>query len=137
MATYNRAASGMGYNGYPARIFFEMTNYGKGTQTYEEKRVILHKWYSHLRAYLPEILKTNDDIENYNDNISPLLDEVAVQIRVARELYKPTFESLTTCDPDEKDFQELMGGIHERLDVITAKTKVIDGEKIQEELMKV
>ena len=94
MASYNRAASGMGYTGYQARIFFEMTNYGKGTQTYEEKRVILHKWYSHLRAYIPETLKNNDEIENYNKNIAPLLDEVAEHILLARDLYKPTFESI-------------------------------------------
>ena len=137
MASYNRAASGMGYTGYPARIFFEMTNYGKGTQTYEEKRVILHKWYSHLRAYLAENLKTNDDIDNYNNNIAPLLDEVAEHILMARQLYKPTFESVDLCDPDEKDFQGVMDGILERLDVITAKSKVIDSERTPEELMRV
>jgi len=135
VATYNRAASGMGYTGYPARIFFEMTNYGKGTQTYEEKRVILHKWYSHLRAYIPETLKSNDDIDEYNLTIAPLLDDVAEHIRMARQLYKPTFESLETCDPDEKDFQEVMDGIIERLDVITAKSKVIDKQKPQDEEM--
>ena len=129
MATYNRAASGMGYTGYPARIFFEMTNYGKGTQTYEEKRIILHKWYSHLRAYIPETLKSNDDIENYNNNLSPLLDEVAEHINLARELYKPTFETIDMCDPDEKEFQGVMDGIVERLDVITAKSKAIDKVK--------
>jgi soluble cytochrome b562 len=129
MASYNRAASGMGYTGYPARIFFEMTNYGKGTQTYEEKRLILHKWYSHLTAYLQEQLKTNDQIDDYNNNIAPLLEDVAEHIRLARKLYKPTFESVMTCDPDEKDFQEVMDGIVERLDVITAKSKVIDKVK--------
>lgn len=129
MASYNRAASGMGYIGYPARIFFEMTNYGKGTQSYEEKRLILHKWYSHLRAYLAENLKTDADIENYNNEIAPLFDEVSQHIRLARELYKPTFESLELCDPDEKEFQEVMDGIVERLDVITAKSRVIDKVK--------
>jgi hypothetical protein len=132
MATYNRAASGMGYTGYPARIFFEMTNYGKGTQTYEEKRLILHKWYSHLRAYLPEILKTDDEIDKYNLNVAPLLDDVAIRIKLARDLYKPTFENLTTCDPDEKDFQEMMDGIVELLDLITAKSNVIGKVKMEE-----
>lgn len=129
MASYNRASSGMGYTGYPARIFFEMTNYGKGTQTYEEKRLILHKWYSHLSAYLQEQLKTNEQIEDYNQNIAPLLDEVAEHIKLARRLYKPTFETIDMCDPDEKDFQEVMDGIVERLDVITAKARVIDKVK--------
>lgn len=119
----------MGYTGYPARIFFEMTNYGKGTQTYEEKRLILHKWYSHLSAYLQEQLKTNEQIEDYNQNIAPLLDEVAEHIKLARRLYKPTFETIDMCDPDEKDFQEVMDGIVERLDVITAKARVIDKVK--------
>lgn len=133
MASYNRAASGMGYTGYPARIFFEMTNYGKDTQTYEEKRVILHKWYSHLCAYLAEQLRTNEQIEDYNENIAPLLNDVAENIRLARELYKPTFESIESCDPDEKDFQEVMDGILERLDVITAKSHVIDKVKQESE----
>jgi hypothetical protein len=112
-----------------------MTNYGKGTQTYEEKRVILHKWYSHLRAYIPETLKNNDEIDNYNTTIAPLLDDVAEHILLARNLYKPTFESIDLCDPDEKDFQGVMDGIVERLDVITAKSKVIDKVKMPDEEM--
>jgi len=129
MASYNRAASGIGYTGYPARIFFEMTNYGKGTQSYEEKRVILHKWYSHLRAYLAENLKTDADIENYNNEIAPLLEEADTQIKLARIMYDPSFETLEFCNQNERDFQEIMDGIVERLDVITAKSKVIDKVK--------
>lgn len=133
---YNKSSvAGMGYTGYPARIFFEMTNYGRGTQSYEEKRVILHKWFSHLSAYLQEQLKTNEQIEDYNTNIAPLLDEVSEHIKLARKLYKPSFESIELCDPDEKDFQEVMDGILERLDVITAKSKVIDKQRLQEEEM--
>lgn len=129
MASYSRSTAGMGYVGYPAHIFRLQERYGFGTQTYEEKRVILHKWYSHLRAFLYENLKTDAEIENYNKDISPLLDEVAEHITLARQLYKPTFESIETCDPDERDFQTVMDGIVERLDVITAKSKVIDKVK--------
>ena len=123
MAAHNRSA--LGYFGYPAQVFYEKINYGKGTQTYEEKRVILHKWYSDLRAWIPEQLKTDEEITFYNKEISPILDEVAEHIRMARQLYKPTFED-KSCDPDEKDFQQVLDGIVERLDVITAKAKVID-----------
>ena len=48
------------------------------------------------------------------------------------KMYKPTFEG-ESCDPDEKDFQEVMDGILERLDIITAKSKVIDKVKPDED----
>jgi hypothetical protein len=132
MATYNRAASGMGYTGYPARIFFEMTNFGKGTQTYIEKLTILDKWYSHLRAYLPVLLEKK--VEEYEKRYLPPLIIVDKKISEAWELYKPAFEGLEYFGNDEKDFTLFMRGIFIDLDEITANAKVIDKEKYTDEI---
>lgn len=132
MATYNRAASGMGYTGYPARIFFEMTNYGKGTQTYIEKLTILDKWYSHLRAYLPVMFEKK--IADYNRDFAPSLIEVDKKLLDAWDEYKPTFEGVESFDPAEKDFTISMRNIFLHLDEITANAKVIDKEKYTDEI---
>ena len=132
MATYNRAASGMGYTGYPARIFFEMTNFGKGTQTYIEKLTILDKWYSHLRAYLPILLEKK--LEEYYLNYLPLLQSVDEKLQQAWCIYKPTFEGIDSFDPDEMTFTLYMRGIFMDLDEITANAKVIDKEKYHDEI---
>jgi hypothetical protein len=131
MATYNRAASGMGYTGYPARIFFEMTNFGKGTQTYIEKLTILDKWFSHLRAYLPVILEKK--LDDYNERYAPALIKVDEKLTEAWDIYKSTFEGMESFDPDEKMFQLFMRGIFIDLDEITANSKVIDKEQTPEE----
>lgn len=131
MAYSRTSVSGMGYVGIPALIFLESNNYGRGTQTYEEKRVILHKIYAYLRGYLPEFYDKDSKRADYNEKIAPLLDTVAGLIRTAREQYKPTFETIKACDPDEKDFQETMDIIFERLYEIIAISKVIDKEKME------
>jgi hypothetical protein len=122
--------AGMGYVGPAAHIFIEIINYGRGTQTYEERRVILHKIYSYLRGYLPEFYDKDSKREDYNIKIAPLLNVVAEDIKTARVQYKPTFETIKACDPDEKDFQETMDIIFERLYEIIAISKVIDKEKM-------
>jgi hypothetical protein len=131
MATYNRAASGMGYTGYPARIFFEMTNYGKGTQTHLEKITILDKWYSHLRAYLPVMMEKRTD--DYNERFFPALAQVDARLVEAWDSYRPEFESIESCNPDEKGFVLFLRGIFIDLDEITANAKVIDKIKPDEE----
>jgi predicted AlkP superfamily phosphohydrolase/phosphomutase len=132
MAAYNRSTSAKGYVGIPALIFIEFTHYGRGTQTYEEKRVILHKIYAYMRGYLPVSYNKDDKIIVYNDEIAPLLKEVSEEIRKAREAYKSTFEN-KSCDPDEKIFQTIMDGIFERLVEISGVSKVIDKEKMETE----
>jgi hypothetical protein len=122
--------AGMGYVGIPALIFIESNNYGRGTQTYEEKRVILHKIYSYLRAYLPEFYDKDSKRIDYNEKVAPLLDNVSEDIRLARDQYKPTFESIKACDPEEKEFQQTMDTIFEKLFEIIAVSKVIDKEKM-------
>jgi hypothetical protein len=130
VAARRTSVSGMGYVGIPALIFIEFTNYGRGTQTYEERRVILHKIYGYLRGYLPEIYDKADKRDEYNERLDPRLVTVCSEIKVARNQYKPTFELMESCDPDEKLFQETMDGIFEQLSEIVAISKVIDKEKM-------
>jgi hypothetical protein len=133
MAAYNRGPVAKGYVGIPALIFIDITNYGRGSQTYEEKRLVLHKIYSYLRGYLPVVYEKESKTEEYNLKIDPLLKSAAEQVGLAREQYKSTFETVSTCDPDEKIFQETMDGIFERLVEIAAISKVIDKEKMENE----
>jgi hypothetical protein len=118
----------MGLVGIPAEILIESIRYGFGTQTYEERRVILHKIYSHLRAYLPISYDKDNKREEYNQKLAPLLEIVAKNINIAREQYKSSFEG-GSCDPDEKEFQGTLDTIYEQLDEIKAISKVVDREK--------
>jgi hypothetical protein len=129
MARISLAQSG--YVGYPYRIFLEMTNYGRGTQTHLEKMVILEKWYSHLRACLPVLYEKKQ--EDFDKEIAPLLIEVNNQIEIMNQEYDATFEGIDHCNPAEKDFIKIMRGVFERLDYITAKTKLIDKQKGDDE----
>ncbi len=117
--------AGMGYVGIPALIFIELNNYGRGTQTYEEKRIILHKLFCYSQSYLRESY-VEKKAEDYNQKLDPLFVETADLISQAREEYKPTFEGLGKCDPDEKKFQELMDATFEKLSEIVAMSHVID-----------
>lgn len=124
----------LGYAGYPYRIFLEMTNYGRGTQTHLEKMVILEKWYSHLRACLPVLYeKTDEKRVEFEKEISPLLFEVNAQIEIMNREYSANFEGIDHCNPAEKEFCKIMRGVFERLDEITAKTKLIDRQKGDDE----
>lgn len=120
-----------GYVGYPYRIFLEMTNYGRGTQTHLEKMVILEKWYSHLRACLPVVYEKKED--EFNKDIAPLLEDANKQIEIMNQKYDAGFEGIEHCNPAEKDFIKIMRGVFERLDFITAKTKLIDKQKGDDE----
>jgi hypothetical protein len=133
MTSYNRGTSAKEFFGIPGLIFRATDRYGLGTQTYEEKRVLLHKIYSYLRGYLPVLYNKDNKIEIYNAEIAPLLDDVSEEIKKAREAYKPTFEGQKTCDPDEKIFQTIMDGIFEMLMEIISISKVIDKEKMETE----
>lgn len=116
--------------GYPGQIFVCMLRYGYGTQQHLEKMEILHNWYSHLRAYLPE------KYEKKSDGYLPfatLMDEANAEMRSAFEKYQPEFESLETCNPREKDFIIALWGVYERLDEITAKSRIIDDLKAEGE----
>lgn len=115
--------------GYPGQIFVLKLRYGYGTQQLIEKLELLHSWYSNLRAYLPELYAKNDGkAEEYNTTYAPLLEEVAAEINAAYELYDGTYEG-QSCNPNEKKLLKAMRGIKERLDIITAKSKIIDDMK--------
>ena len=125
----------LGLVGYPGYIFLQKIRYGYGHQRYDEKRIILHNWYSAIRAYLPELYHVEDEGETYKKKreeytkiLLPLIIEVSEEMKNARssDYYKPTFEDPETYDPMEAQYETLLEGIKERLDVITAKTHVID-----------
>ena len=112
--------------GYPGQIFVLKLRYGYGHQEIIEKLEILHSWYSNLRAYLPELYQKNDEKKkDYDDVYAPLLADVSEQIDAAYNIYDGSFEGIS-CNPDEKKLLRAMRGIKERLDVITAKSKIID-----------
>lgn len=130
----------IGLAGYPGYIFLQKIRYGYGHQRYDEKRTILHNWYSALRAYLPIIYRADDASEmyknkkvEYRETILPLIIAVAAEIKTARLWYKPTFENPDIYDPEESTYEELLEGIQERLDDITAMTHIIDKGQINED----
>lgn len=132
----------IGLVGYPGYIFLQKIRYGYGAQRYDEKRIILHNWYSALRAYLPELYHVEDDGETYakkrkeyTDKLLPLIIEVSNEMENARspDYYKPTFEDTDTYDPMEAQYETLLEGIKERLDVITAKTHIIDKGQLDDD----
>ena len=145
MARSSRSASNPGYTGYPARIYYEMTAYGRGTQELKEKMVILEKWYSHLRSYLP-ILYTGRETEFQEKkyphpsgcepgpaSLQDLINDVSAEINAMEENYDGTFEGIT-CSAQEKKFLCIMRGVFERLDAITAITQIIDKVSLSEEM---
>jgi hypothetical protein len=112
--------------GYPGQVFVLKLRYGYGTQQLIEKLEILHSWYSNLIAYLPELYGKDDKKkEEYNRIYKPLFEEVSAEIDAAYLIYDGSFEG-QTCNPAEKKLLKAMRGIKERLDVITAKSKIID-----------
>lgn len=130
--TINRLA-GKQYTGYPAWVFIEVENFGRGTQTHLEKLTILDKWYSHLRAYLPIVYEKKKDTDGYNATIYPVLSAVDGKLKEAYHIYSPSMEGEGSCNPDEKEFILFMRGIFIDLDEITAISGIIDKERFTEE----
>jgi hypothetical protein len=112
--------------GHPGQVFVCMLRYGYGNQRHLEKMEILHSWYSHLRAYIPEKRKKEEFEE-----VLPLLEDANKELLSAWDMYKPQFEG-DSCDPDEKNFTLALWGVYERLDEITAKSKIIDDIKAED-----
>jgi hypothetical protein len=123
--------------GYPGQIFVLKLRYGYGTQQLIEKLELLHSWYSNLRAYLPELYSKNDGkAEEYNKTYADLLEEVSKEIDAAYLLYDGQYEG-QSCNPNEKKLLKAMRGIKERLDIITAKSHIIDDMKSDGEAFEV
>ena len=124
--------------GYPGQIFVCMLRYGYGNQTHIEKMEILHAWYSHLRAYLPEkFAKKQDEYKTVicgekEGKKTNLLTEAHVEIQTLFKTYNPSFEG-KSCGEDEKLFVLALWAVYEVLDEITAKSKIIDDIKSDEE----
>lgn len=118
----------MAISGYPGHIFVCKLRYGYGNQSHIEKLEILHNWYSDLRAYLPVVLKAEDYAKDFKDKI----DEVAKEVDAAWDIYRPGFEGVESCSEEEKLFNKALRGVKERLDVITAESKIIEGIKTED-----
>lgn len=135
MPILGRTARGLGYTGYPFLIFLLQLDYGRGTQTHLEKMIILEKWYSKLKAYLPVAFDDNGKrATEYNEILAPLIADVSMEIEIMNDKYEPSFEGLSSCNLEEKAFNKIMRGICERLDVITAKSKILDNIRPDEDI---
>jgi len=130
----SRGLFGSNFTGYPALVFYEMVNYGRGTQSHLEKMVILEKWYSHIRAYLPAMYDKKKQSEYYDKEIAHLIMEAFEQIERMNDQYDPTFEGIQTCNMEEKNFCKIMRGVYERLDNITALTGIIAGQHLEDSM---
>lgn len=101
-------------------------DYGRGTQSHLEKMVILEKWYSALKAYLPVLYQDKNNAIEYNEKIHPLIQTLSESIEEMNLLYDPSYEGLGTCGQNEKTFLRSMRSVMEQADGITAKAHVID-----------
>jgi hypothetical protein len=145
MVAASRAAAGMGYVGYPAQIFYEKINFNRGPQLHIERLFILDKWYSDLRAYLPILFKADPELfpeESkdkifYFDIILPKINEVDKKLLDAWELYKASFEGEQSFDPSELMFVKQLRAVLLDLDAITAISKVIDKQKMTEDMQEI
>jgi hypothetical protein len=121
------------YTGIPALLFFELNNYGRGTQTHLEKMTILEKEYAYIRAYMAALKEEdfNKLTEDLTKNKTTLAD-VAEEIAAMNKQYDPRFEGLASCTDDEKAFCHTMRGVFEMLTLITAISKIIDGQQFEQ-----
>jgi hypothetical protein len=142
LAGLSRSSIGrLAVSGYPGHIFVCKLRYGYGHQEYIEKLEILHSWYSDLNAYLPVMFKgkeTEYKTKQYSQDgtkekvsLYDLMEDVGNEIDTTYNSYNPIFEG-QTCDTHEKTFIKALRGIKERLDVITAESKIIEGMKMDD-----
>lgn len=138
MAGYR--ATSLNFVGYAGHIMLMKIRYGYGEQSHIEKYTILHSWYSDLRAYLPIIYERKP--EEYTDKkrwgnltIQELMTDAAKRLSAAWQAYNPAFEDMKTCNPEEKEFVVMLDGVKELLDEITAISKVIDKQQMDDEGM--
>jgi hypothetical protein len=116
----------MGYTGYPAHIFYGKLNYGFGGRSHYENMTILKKWWSDLASFLPVFYEKRKD-EFKELELEELIDECFKEIEATHDLYRPDFEGLGSCSPEEIKFIHACDGVFYRLNKITAITHVIDG----------
>ena len=77
--------------------------------------------------FKPDYENSNPKQKEFWDKILPRLNNVEKEINAMHDLYDATYEDPDTCNPEEKNFILAMRGVFERLDKITAITKIIEG----------
>jgi len=135
MTSYGRTMKNFsGYSGYILYVKIRLVN---GGQLHIDRLKMLHSWHSALRAYLPIVYekKMGDYTEKENwggFTLQDLMGDADKRIKGAYKEYNPIFEG-QSCGENEKSFLITMSGIEEVLDEITAITKIIDRQQIDED----
>jgi hypothetical protein len=130
MVAASRAAAGMGYTGFEAHIFYMKVFFNRA-ESHLERLWILEEWYSDLRAKLPLLYeKTPDD---YTRDILPKMEKLDLLVDTAWEDYRAYFEQ-DTFDPGELAFVRELKTILRELDEITAISKIIDKQKMSDDM---
>ena len=131
MVATRRSAVGMGYTGYPAHIFY-MKIYFNQAQKHIDRLWILDEWFSDLRSYLPIFMESNT--EKYEKDIKPLMGKADEELIQAWKFYQGHFEGQSFEGP-ELIFVRQLRTILLDLDEITAISKVIDKQKMDDQEM--
>jgi hypothetical protein len=138
MVGLSRSSIGrLAVSGYPGHIFVCKLRYGYGHQEHIEKLEILHSWYSDLNAYLPVMFKGKE--AEYTErrykfegdekvSLSDMMELVGKAIDDIYGVYDPLFEG-QSMNTQERLFIKSLRAIKERLDIITAESKIIEGIK--------
>ena len=109
-----------------------MAVFGQGGQSHLARITCLDKWYSHLRSHLPiRMEKEIDDL--YNPVISPLILKADELLIDAWQSYNADFEGLKSFGPNERKFILKLRNVFLLLDQITAISKVIDKQKMDDD----
>jgi hypothetical protein len=130
MVAASRAAAGMGYTGFEAHIFYMKVFFNRA-ESHLERLWILEEWYSDLRAKLPMLYEKTP--EDYAQNILPKMEKLDDLVDAAWEHYRAYFEQ-DTFDPGELTFVRELKTILRELDEITAISKIIDKQKMSEDM---
>jgi hypothetical protein len=130
MVAASRAAAGMGYTGFEAHIFYMKVFFNRA-ETHLERLWILEEWYSDLRAKLPLLYEKTP--EDYSRNILPKMEKLDILVDTAWEDYRAYFEQ-DTFDPGELAFVRELKTILRELDEITAISKIIDKQKMSDDM---
>jgi hypothetical protein len=130
MVAASRAAAGMGYTGFEAHIFYMKVFFNRA-ESHLERLWILEEWYSDLRAKLPLLYEKTP--EDYTRDILPKMEKLDILVDTAWEDYRAYFEQ-DTFDPGELAFVRELKTILRELDEITAISKIIDKQKISDDM---
>lgn len=130
MVAASRAAAGMGYTGFEAHIFYMKVFFNRA-ESHLERLWILEEWYSDLRAKLP--LQYEKTPADYIRDILPRMEKLDLLVDGAWEDYRAYFEQ-DTFDPGELAFVRELKTILRELDEITAISKIIDKQKMSDDM---